>query len=156
MQSARLRSLITAPDVGSEFPQLIEHWCTNAKINATREFRLMQGDTELFGFHDHPDDDGQRFPSCHSLSGSPRSVLFAFESAQCSPQRHSAAGTHSRSGFAAGGCLTSTVVMASLTIGIEWPNHALEPTLRGRRDWWCEHASVLARKAWLSLRSLGL
>jgi hypothetical protein len=40
----------------SEFPQLLETWCTNAKITATREFRLMRGESELFSFHDYPDE----------------------------------------------------------------------------------------------------
>ena len=40
----------------SEFPQLIESWCTNAKIAHTWEFLLLRGETELFGFHDHPDE----------------------------------------------------------------------------------------------------
>lgn len=40
----------------SDFPKLIANWCTNAKISDTREFRLLCGSVELFGFHDHPDE----------------------------------------------------------------------------------------------------
>lgn len=40
----------------SDFPELIANWCTNAKISETREFRLLCGNVELFGFHDHPDE----------------------------------------------------------------------------------------------------
>jgi hypothetical protein len=40
----------------SEFPNLIETWCTNAKIKGTREFRLIRGNDDLFGFHDSPDE----------------------------------------------------------------------------------------------------
>ncbi len=40
----------------SEFPQLIASWCTNARIRATRDFRLLRGRTDLAGFHDTPDE----------------------------------------------------------------------------------------------------
>jgi hypothetical protein len=40
----------------SEFPQLIATWCTNARIRATRDFKLLRGRVELAGFHDTPDE----------------------------------------------------------------------------------------------------
>jgi hypothetical protein len=39
----------------TEFPKLIENWCTNSRIRSTRDFRLLRGRTELAGFHDSPD-----------------------------------------------------------------------------------------------------
>ena len=38
----------------SEFPHLIENWCSNKSIRATRDFALRRGNRTLFGFHDHP------------------------------------------------------------------------------------------------------
>jgi hypothetical protein len=38
-----------------DFATLIENWCTNAKILATRDFVLSRDRQELFGFHDHPE-----------------------------------------------------------------------------------------------------
>jgi hypothetical protein len=40
----------------SEFPHLIANWCTNARIRATRDFKLLRGRIEIAGFHDTPDD----------------------------------------------------------------------------------------------------
>jgi hypothetical protein len=40
----------------ADLDSLIESWCTNAKIRATRNFSLWRGETELFGFHDSPDE----------------------------------------------------------------------------------------------------
>ncbi|MGH7976484.1 MAG: hypothetical protein ACREC8_07455 [Limisphaerales bacterium] len=39
-----------------QFPQLIIDWCKNAQIKKTRNFRLSRGKTDLFGFHDSPDE----------------------------------------------------------------------------------------------------
>ena len=41
---------------GSDFPQLIATWCTNARIRATRDFKLLRGRAEVAGFHDTPDE----------------------------------------------------------------------------------------------------
>jgi len=40
----------------SEFPRLISTWCVNAKIRATRDFKLVRRRMEIAGFHDTPDD----------------------------------------------------------------------------------------------------
>src|SRR5262245_26673552 len=40
----------------SDFPQLIASWCINARIRATRDFKLLYGRSELAGFHDSPDE----------------------------------------------------------------------------------------------------
>jgi hypothetical protein len=40
----------------TDFPQLIATWCTNARIRATRGFKLLRGRMEIAGFHDTPDD----------------------------------------------------------------------------------------------------
>ena len=39
----------------AEFPELIQDWCTNSRIQATRDFKLVRGHIELAGFHDSPD-----------------------------------------------------------------------------------------------------
>jgi hypothetical protein len=39
-----------------QFPQLIADWCVNDQIKKTRNFRLSRGKTDLFGFHDSPDE----------------------------------------------------------------------------------------------------
>ena len=41
---------------GSDFPQLITSWCTNACIRATRDFMVLRGRSEVAGFHDTPDE----------------------------------------------------------------------------------------------------
>lgn len=38
----------------NELAELIEKWCTNARIKQTRNFRVEKGGKALFGFHDHP------------------------------------------------------------------------------------------------------
>ena len=38
----------------ADVPRLLSEWCTNQEICGTRHFRLLRGDVELFGFHDHP------------------------------------------------------------------------------------------------------
>lgn len=48
-----------------EYPDLVKNWCTNARIKGTNEFRLLRGDAELFGFHDHPD---ELWAACSELS----------------------------------------------------------------------------------------
>src|SRR5258707_1365513 len=40
----------------ADLDSLIASWCTNAKIEDTRNFRLWRGEAELFGFHDSPRD----------------------------------------------------------------------------------------------------
>ncbi|GEM_PF-2645924 len=37
-----------------DVPSLLATWCTNDNIIKTRNFRLVRGGIELFGFHDHP------------------------------------------------------------------------------------------------------
>ena len=39
----------------AQFSELIADWCTNSRIRATRDFKLLRGRTELAGFHDSPD-----------------------------------------------------------------------------------------------------
>jgi len=39
----------------AQFPELIQDWCTNHRIRATRDFKLLRGRAELAGFHDSPD-----------------------------------------------------------------------------------------------------
>ena len=38
----------------ADYSTLIVDWCTNARISATRDFKLTKGGVALFGFHDHP------------------------------------------------------------------------------------------------------
>ena len=40
----------------SDFPDLLTRWCTNDRIRATRDFKLLRGRVELASFHDTPDD----------------------------------------------------------------------------------------------------
>jgi hypothetical protein len=40
----------------AQFPQLIADWCTNDQIKKTKNFKLSRGETDLFGFHDSPDE----------------------------------------------------------------------------------------------------
>ena len=40
----------------ADFPQLIATWCTNARIRATHDFKLLRGRAEICSFHDTPDD----------------------------------------------------------------------------------------------------
>jgi len=39
----------------ADVPELLENWCTNARIKRTVFFNLKQNGEELFGFFDHPD-----------------------------------------------------------------------------------------------------
>jgi hypothetical protein len=56
----------------SDFPQLLANWCINARIRATRDFRLLCGRSELAGFHDSPDEMwivATELPFVHRLAG---------------------------------------------------------------------------------------
>jgi len=40
----------------AQFPHLIADWCSNSQIKKTKNFKLSRGKTDLFGFHDKPDE----------------------------------------------------------------------------------------------------
>ena len=40
----------------ADFPRLVASWCTNTRIRATRDFKLLRQRTEIAGFHDTPDE----------------------------------------------------------------------------------------------------
>lgn len=44
------------PFDSSKYPELIDNWCINKSILNTKNFKLVRGNLELFGFHDHPDE----------------------------------------------------------------------------------------------------
>ena len=41
---------------GSDFTKLKEDWGANEQIKRTRDFKLIRGRVELFGFHDSPNE----------------------------------------------------------------------------------------------------
>ncbi|MEY2466201.1 MAG: hypothetical protein QOD03_722 [Verrucomicrobiota bacterium] len=40
----------------TQFLELIANWCTNEQIKKTKDFKLSRGKTDLFGFHDSPNE----------------------------------------------------------------------------------------------------